>query len=489
MGLVDDRRADRQGDPVPAADHARRAAAGRPHALALARGIARLRPYRRLRASARGRRSTGRSGSPSSRSLAFSTSVVDVAAILGPTTPAPLAVRLTEWMNDPDLSMRFLASAGALLQLARHRRGAADLDRPRACLALAARQFRGAGRRFRHDRVARPSCAGARCCLSALPVFGGLAMLACGRSPGCGNFPTRCRPRSPRDLDERRATHRRAARRPRCSLPRCRRRSPLFSTLLCLLRENETGRTAGRGALALDLSAADRAAGRLPVRPAAAVHSSAARWPPAVAGSRASGLRAALCVPVAFRPLARLSTAATRRSPPASARAGWTTLCRVRTADAAARHPDGGGGRLRRIDRPISADAARSGRAGSTTITTEAVALASGGNRRVIGVYAFLQMVLPALGFLVATAVPALIFRNRRAMRVLNRRIRWQREQALFLDQVSISLGGRAARRADAPRRAGRSADGHGAVRLGQVDAARLSSAAFSTALSRRQAR
>ena len=49
--------------------------------------------------------------------LAFSTSVVDVAAILGPTTPAPLAVRLTGWMNDPELSTRFLASAGALLQL------------------------------------------------------------------------------------------------------------------------------------------------------------------------------------------------------------------------------------------------------------------------------------------------------------------------------------------------------------------------------------
>ena len=49
-------------------------------------------------------------------------------------------------------------------------------------------------------------------------------------------------------------------------------------------------------------------------------------------------------------------------------------------------------------------------------MTTEAVALASGGNRRVIGVFAFLQMALPALGFLVATGLPALIFRNRRAM-------------------------------------------------------------------------
>ena len=51
------------------------------------------------------------------------------------------------------------------------------------------------------------------------------------------------------------------------------------------------------------------------------------------------------------------------------------------------------------------------------TITTEAVALASGGNRRVIGVYAFLQMLLPLAGFAIATLVPALLFRRFRAMR------------------------------------------------------------------------
>jgi putative thiamine transport system permease protein len=52
------------------------------------------------------------------------------------------------------------------------------------------------------------------------------------------------------------------------------------------------------------------------------------------------------------------------------------------------------------------------------TITTEAVALGAGGNRRVIGIYAFLQMVLPFLGFAVATLVPALLFRKRRAMKI-----------------------------------------------------------------------
>ena len=39
--------------------------------------------------------------------LAFSTSVVDVALILGPTTPAPLAVRILDWQNDADLDAAF----------------------------------------------------------------------------------------------------------------------------------------------------------------------------------------------------------------------------------------------------------------------------------------------------------------------------------------------------------------------------------------------
>src|SRR5262249_1705762 len=49
--------------------------------------------------------------------LVYGLSVVDVAIILGPTTPAPLAVRLVRLFNDPDLSLRFVASAGALVQL------------------------------------------------------------------------------------------------------------------------------------------------------------------------------------------------------------------------------------------------------------------------------------------------------------------------------------------------------------------------------------
>lgn len=49
--------------------------------------------------------------------LAFSMSVVDVAIILGPNTPPTLAVQVVKWMNDPDLTLRLQAAAGACLQL------------------------------------------------------------------------------------------------------------------------------------------------------------------------------------------------------------------------------------------------------------------------------------------------------------------------------------------------------------------------------------
>jgi putative thiamine transport system permease protein len=49
--------------------------------------------------------------------LAFSLSVVDVALILGPSTPPTLSVLILRWIDNPDLSFRFLASAGAVLLL------------------------------------------------------------------------------------------------------------------------------------------------------------------------------------------------------------------------------------------------------------------------------------------------------------------------------------------------------------------------------------
>lgn len=51
------------------------------------------------------------------------------------------------------------------------------------------------------------------------------------------------------------------------------------------------------------------------------------------------------------------------------------------------------------------------------TITTEAIALSSGGNRRLVGVYVLLQMILPTIFFALALLVPALAFKNRQMIR------------------------------------------------------------------------
>lgn len=104
--------------------------------------------------------------------IAFASSVVDVAVILGPATPPPLAVRLVEWMNDPELAMRYLASAGALLQLGVTACALAIwLDVERLGLALC-RRFAFAGRRMRRDAALRHLALWAMLAAAALVVGG-----------------------------------------------------------------------------------------------------------------------------------------------------------------------------------------------------------------------------------------------------------------------------------------------------------------------------
>lgn len=56
-----------------------------------------------------------------------------------------------------------------------------------------------------------------------------------------------------------------------------------------------------------------------------------------------------------------------------------------------------------------------------STLTTEAVALASGSDRRITAVYASLQAAVPLAGYLLALAVPLLVHRNRRGLLVVPR--------------------------------------------------------------------
>ena len=52
------------------------------------------------------------------------------------------------------------------------------------------------------------------------------------------------------------------------------------------------------------------------------------------------------------------------------------------------------------------------------TLTTEAVSLAAGGDRRIVATFAFALAILPLLAFALAVGIPAWRFRARRAMRV-----------------------------------------------------------------------
>jgi putative thiamine transport system permease protein len=47
------------------------------------------------------------------------------------------------------------------------------------------------------------------------------------------------------------------------------------------------------------------------------------------------------------------------------------------------------------------------------TLTTEAVAIASGASRRLSAVYVIIQILLPVVGFILAWLIPKLIFRPR----------------------------------------------------------------------------
>ena len=347
--------------------------------------------------------------------IAFATSVVDVAAILGPTTPAPLAVRLVTWMNDPDLSLRFLASAGAILQLGVTALAIAIWIGVEKLGALVRERLACAGCRFRRDRALRLGAL-AVMLASAGAIFAGIAALALWSVAGLWQYP---------DVLPARFELRNWMR----VLPNL--MEPLATTLsvalvstmiavviaiLCFAREDQIARPPGRGALTVLY---------LPLLVPQVAFLFGLQLLFILAGIEATWTALVFAHLVFVLPYAWLSL----RDP-------WRAFDRRYDQIAAGL----GKGPMRRffqirlpmLARPLLAVAAIGfsvsvglylptvlvGAGRLTTITTEAVALASGGNRRVIGVYAFMQMVLPAAGFAVATIVPALIFRRYRDMHV-----------------------------------------------------------------------
>jgi putative thiamine transport system permease protein len=87
--------------------------------------------------------------------LAYSMSVVDVAVILGPNTPPPLSVQIVRWMGDPDLTLRTVASAAAILQFGLVALAIALWFGAEVLLARTGLRSAYRGRRGSHDRMAR----------------------------------------------------------------------------------------------------------------------------------------------------------------------------------------------------------------------------------------------------------------------------------------------------------------------------------------------
>ncbi|MEM0898974.1 MAG: ABC transporter permease [Pseudomonadota bacterium] len=345
--------------------------------------------------------------------LAFASSVVDVSIILGPTIPSTLAVRLVEWMNDPDLSRRTVACAGACVQIAVT--GALLLFWivvERVCATIA-RVILANGHRFERDIFVR-QCARAAMVTSAALVFAGLAMMAVWSFAGLWTYPDAL----PQNLNLR--TWSRAL--PSLS-------GHVSTTLLigvsatllsialvlgCLQRETEIGKNGtGRALYLLYLPLIIPQVGFL-----------FGLQFLLVSGNADASLAALILVHMIFvLPYVFLSLA-----PPW--RAQDRRYDRVALALGASQRKVFWRIRVPMLLRAILAAMAVGfavsvaqylptllvGAGRFSTVTTEAVALGTGGNRRVVGVYAFVQMLLPFVGFLLATIIPALLFRNRRAI-------------------------------------------------------------------------
>jgi putative thiamine transport system permease protein len=346
--------------------------------------------------------------------IAFSTSVVDVAAILGPTRPQTLALRLVQWMNDPDIAMRFLASAGAMLQLGVSAAAILIWILLERLAELARRALASRGFRFRRDRWLRHAAIAAMAA-PASTVFAGLATLCIWSVAGLWPFPDAL----PMEFTAGNWTR---------ALPRV--AAPMATTLaaalsataiatllavLCLIREDRTGR---RQRLALAFI-------YLPLIVPQVAFLFGVQLIFLLGGLMASlpalvFAHLIFVLPYVFLSLSDPWRAFDRRYEAVAhglGRSRLATLWQIR---------------LPMMLRPLLTAAAVGfavsvglylptllvGAGRLTTITTEAVALASGGNRGIIGVYAFLQMALPFLGFAVATLVPALLLRRFRAMRI-----------------------------------------------------------------------
>jgi len=347
--------------------------------------------------------------------LAYAVSVVDVAIVLAPTTPPPLAVQLLRWFNDPELAMRFVASAGAMLQLAIVA-GALFVwwlgERAVICLG---RIWIRTGWRWRHDAWLRRT--------AAVALVGGFAAaflsllsMALWSVAGRWRFPEALPDSISLATWTGNADRLTAAGWNTLSVGLAAALVALVFTVGCLENEARFGRQATNRALLLLY---------LPLLVPQVAFLFGAQIMLIVLDIDGRWLAVAWSHLVFVLPYVFLSLADPYRA--WDDRYARTALCLGARPWRVLRCV-----KLPMLLRPILVAAAVgfavsvglylptlfAGAGRFDTLTTEAVSLAASGNRRVIGAFALMQMLLPFLAFALAAMVPAWMFRHRRGLRV-----------------------------------------------------------------------
>ncbi|MCH4562394.1 ABC transporter permease subunit [Halomonas sp. EGI 63088] len=350
--------------------------------------------------------------------IAYATSVVDVALILGPTLPPTLSVSILTWFNDPDLSRRFMASAGAVLQLGVTASALATWWCLERLVARLGRGWINRGGRQAGEQPLRLVGKGL-ILFAALTAFVGIGSLALNSVAGFWRFPDAL----PQGFT---ATHWLRAvpalSGPVTSTAIIAAASTLIAvvlTLAALENEQRTGHPPAQGRLLSALGLL-----YLPlIVPQIAFLFGLVVVMESLGTRPQHGLvifgHLLFVLPYVFLSLSE----AYRRFDPRWSRLALTlgasrnaTFWRVRlpmltapllTAMAV--------GLAVSIGQYLPTQLLGAGRV--STVTTEAVALAAGGNRRVIGVWALVQACLPLVGFTIAIGLPRLIWSQRRGMR------------------------------------------------------------------------
>lgn len=346
--------------------------------------------------------------------LAYAMSVVDVAVILGPNTPPPLSVQIVKLMSDPDLAMRLEGAAAALLQLALVI-GALGLWRlGEFGVALLWRRWIYAGRRGKADPMVAGIALG-MASMSALAVLLGLVILAIWSFAGFWGFPDALPDGFTWRNWERHGPGTLEAFGTTALIACVAAFIALILTIGCLEAEHRYGLRFGqRSVWLLYLPLLVPQTAFLPGLQTLLLN----------VGADKGVLPVILAHLVFVLPYVFLSLADPYRA--------WDQ--RMGTIAAALRAgPDGVLWRVRlpMLLRPILTALAVGlavsvgqylptlliGGGRIETLTTEAVALASGGDRRAIGVYGLMQTGAALIPFALALLIPALVWRNRKGLR------------------------------------------------------------------------